>query len=177
MSEVLYTTRWNDLTRRPVAGHGWLTPDEARRRYTDEALGLEIVDASARDEEGTPRPLWVIGAYGRFRVQLFTPGGAVARSVDWDLVDGRLWRWVTVEYVYPDDHTPYLESHATLELTTTARPDGAASFSVRDEASGETHVTQFADVATDGYWLDVPVFGEWGPIVNATLGATPGAPS
>jgi len=38
-------------------------------------------------------------------------------------------------------------------------------------------VTQFADVATDGYWLDVPTFGEWGPIVNATLGAAPGPPA
>ena len=118
----------------------------------------------------------MIGAYGRFRVQLFTPGGSIARSVDWDLVDGRLWRWVTTEYVYPDDDSPYLESDATLEITTTTRPDGSASFSVRDE-SGETHVTQFADVATNSYWLDVPAFGQWGPIVNATLGAPTGPPA
>ncbi|WP_148234246.1 hypothetical protein [Cellulomonas flavigena] len=175
MSEVLYTTRWNDLTRRPLAGHSWITPDEARRRY-DEAQGLEIVDASTRDEDGTQRPLWVVGAHGRFRVELLTPGGAVARSVDWDLVDGRLWRWVTVEYVYLDDDTAHVDSDATLELTTTARPDGTASFSMRDE-SGESHVTQFDDVATDGYWLDVPAFGEWGPLVNATLGAATGPPA
>ncbi len=175
MSEVLYTTRWNALTRRPLAGHSWITPAEARRRYDGEQ-GLDIVDASSRDEDGTPRPLWVIGAYGRFRVQLFTPGGSVARSVDWDLVDGRLWRWVSSEWVYPDDDTRYRQAEATMMIQTSARPDGTASFSVRDE-SGETHVTQFADVATDGYWLDVPDFGQWGPIVNATLGAASAPPA
>jgi len=78
--------------------------------------------------------------------------------------------------VYPDDDTRYRQVEATMMIQTSARPDGTASFSVRD-VSGETHVTQFADVATDGYRLDVPTFGEWGPVVNATLGAAPGPPA
>jgi len=176
MSEVMYTTRWNDLTRRPNGGHTWLTLDEARRLY-DSGEGVEIVDASTRDEDGTLRPLWVIGAEGRFRVQLYTPGGSVARSVDWDLIDGRLWRWVTREYVYPDDGTQYMEFDAVLALTTSARPDGTGSFTIRDKETGQTHVTEFTDVATDGYWLDVPAFAEWGPLVNASLGAPTGPPS
>ncbi|UZN03054.1 hypothetical protein [Cellulomonas sp. S1-8] len=175
MQQVLYTTRWNRLTRKPTLGHSWLTEEDARRRY-DNGEGLEIVDAAVRDADGTPRPVWFVGAYGRFRVQLFLPGGSVARNVDWDLVEGRLWRWVTTEYLYPDEDTQHPMSEATTVVETTTRHDGTASVTVSDE-SGQTHATQFADVATDGYWLDVPVFGEWGPIVNATLGATPGAPA
>ena len=79
------------------------------------------------------------------------------------------------EHLYPDDDELHPMSAATTIIDTTTRPDGTATVALRDE-SGQTHVTEFADVATDGGWLDVPRFGDWGPIVNATVGTRPGSP-
>ena len=176
MQQVLYTTRWNRLTRRPTMDHAWVSPQEAATLYASDA-GIDVVDAERRDEDGTPRPVWVIGTSPvGFRVQLFTPGGAVARVVDWKRRDGRLWRDSSTEYLYPDEDTAYRMADATTIVDTVTRPDGTATLAYTDE-SGQTHVTEFADVATDGNWLDVPEFGDWGPLVNATLGASPGPPS
>ena len=173
MQEVLYTTRWNQLTRRPTLGHAWVSPQEAAALYAGDA-GIDVVDAGRRDPDGTPRPVWVIGASPGigFRVQLFTPGGAVARLVDWQWRDGRLWRQTSSDYLYPDEHTAYRMAEATMIIGTYTHTDGAATLELVDE-SGQAHVTEFADVVTEAFWVDVPEFGDWGPLVDATLGARP----
>lgn len=160
MADVLYTTRWNILTRRPIAEHSWITEEEARRRY-EANEGVEIVEAAERDERGNPRARWVIGAYAGFRVQFLSPAGSVLRLVDWDLIDGRLWRWVTVDYNYPDDNRRYEMAESLLTIKTSARPDGTGSMSVSNKELEQTDVTHFSDVATDSYWMDVPAFGDW----------------
>ena len=167
---VLYTSRWNDLTRQPVRGHSWLTEDEARRRY-EASEGVEIVDALLRDPDGTPRPRWVMGSYGRVRLQFFTPAGAVRREVDYDLIDGRLWRWVTVDCTYADDEQ-HDQVEAVLSVEVSSRPDGTGTVSIDDSATGRRSVSRLTDVPTDGGWLDVPSFGEWGPLVDHGSGAS-----
>lgn len=174
MQHVRYTTRWNPLKRQPTLGHSWVSPEQARALY-ESGEGVEVVDPAV-SEDGSPRPLWVIGASVGFRVQLFTPGGSVARIVDWAPVDGRLWRESTSEYLYPDDDHHYRMAEAVTMVRIATRSDGTATLMVRD-GSKETHVTEFADVATDAFWLDVPEFGDWGPLVEATLGAAPTPPA
>lgn len=168
--DVLYTSRWNDLTRQPARGHSWLTEDEARRRY-ESSQGVEIVDATLRDTDGTPRPRWVIGAYGRVRVQFFTPAGSVWREVDYDLIDGRLWRWITVDYTYADDGQ-HDQPDAVLTIEVSTRPDGTGTMSIDDTAAGERSVSEFTDVPTDGGWLDVPRFGDWKQLADPGPGAS-----
>ena len=129
MSEdVLYTSRWSSKSRVPVPGQRWLSVDEAREVYESGGV-LEIVDAVERDEEGNPRARWVIGgsSTGRVRVRFFTPGGSVWRSTDYDVIDGRLWRWISVTYVYPDQENRYYEFQTLRKITEEFRPDGTGT--------------------------------------------------
>ena len=170
-TEVLYTTQWNSLTRRPVLRHRWLTVDEAREAY-ESGSTLEIVDAAQRDEEGNPIARWVLGTgpSGRFRAQFFTPGGSVWRSTDYDAIDGRLWRWISVTYVYPDTDTRYLQFQYLRMITETFRPDGTGTVKFDERGDDVIHTAKLTDAPVDGFWLDRPAFGDWTNLSNPDYG-------
>src|SRR5690606_5615730 len=98
---VRYTERWNELTCEPVDGFGWLEPatafDIAKRGQL-----VEAVDFAQTSADGSPAPRWVISFRipGRVRVSVLDEQASVWRQVDWDLVEGRLWRWITRDYTY-----------------------------------------------------------------------------
>lgn len=167
---VLYTTQWNDFTRRPVMRHRWLTEAEAREAFNGEE-GVEVVDAVSRDADGNPIPRWVIGggASGRIRVRFFTPGGSNWRTTDYDAIDGRLWRWICITYVYPDQDTRYDLTQATRVIREEFRPDRTGSVQF-DERDGLLHKATITDAPVDGFWLDRPAFGDWTNLANPDYG-------
>ena len=171
--DVLYTTRWVSKVRKPFPGHRWLTPDEAREAW-ESGSNLEVVDAAERDAEGNPIARWVLGTgpSGRVRAQFFTPGGSVWRSTDFDVIDGRLWRWISRTFVYPDQDTRYLRSQSTRMITEEFRPDrtGTVQF---DERDGMLHTAKLTDAPVDGFWLDRPQFGDWSDLTNPEYGVPP----
>ena len=168
--DVLYTTQWNDFTRRPVIRHRWLTEAEAREAYANRTV-LEVVDAVSRDADGNPMPRWVIGAgtTGRVRVRFFTPPGSVWRSTDYDVIDGRLWRWICWTYVYPDQEARYERTEATRVIREEFLPDRTGSVQF-DERDGLLNKATFADAPVDGFWLDRPAFGDWTNLANPDYG-------
>ncbi len=178
MSEdVLYTTRWVATSRRPFPGHQWLSVGDARARWDAgyDAQGLvSVVDAATRDADGTPRPRWVIfgSSTRRVRVEFFTPGGSVWRSTDYDAIGERLWRWISVTYVYPDPDARHLRSQATRTIKEKFRPDGTGTVRF-DEKDGMLHTAKLTDAPVDGFWLDRPPFGDWGDLTNPEYGVPP----
>ncbi|WP_182113858.1 MULTISPECIES: hypothetical protein [unclassified Actinotalea] len=172
MTEVLYTSRWNPLTGRPAMKHRWLPEDEARRAFESGSGIITIVDAATRGDGDVPRPRWVIGAgaKGRVRVQFFTPGGAVWRQIDYDDIDGRLWRWICITYVYPDDQTRYMRLQATRILTEEFRPDGTGR--VKDDSKLEPNVDAYTltNAPVGAFWMDRPDFGNWEGLTNPEYG-------
>ena len=161
-TEVRYTTQWNPMTRRPIAGHEWL--DQASARALFEAGGdLNVVDAARTDDDGLPQPRWLlgIGSSGRIRAQFFDEHGSVVRLVDYDRVDGRLWRWVTVDYTYPTDSERHNLSDVTVETEAAVRPDGHGHLSTENATTGQESRLQFSDGGRDEYWVPVPEFGDW----------------
>lgn len=171
MSEgVRYTTRWVSKVRKPFPGHRWLTDEEARAAF-EAGSGLDVVDAVTTDGEDNPVPRWVlgIGASGRIRAQFFTPGGAVWRSIDYDSIDGRLWRWICVTYVYPDQDTRYRLAEATRVIEERFLPDRTGSVQF-DERDGLLNTATFTDAPVDGFWLDRPAFGDWTNLADPDYG-------
>lgn len=176
MSEdVLYTTRWVDTTRKPAPGHRWLSVEEARDAWNAgyEARGLvTVVDAVKRDEDGNPRARWVIGgsSTGRVRVRFFTPGGSVQRSTDYDVIDGRLWRWISVTYVYPDQENRYYEFQTLRKITEEFRPDGTGTVEFDEKDESVLHTARLTGAPVSGFWLDRPEFGDWSHLTNPEYG-------
>lgn len=174
--DVLYTTKWNDLTRRPIAGHRWLSTQEAQAAWdAGAAVGIEAVDAAHRDPDGVPLPRWVLGgaATGGIRVQFFTPGGSIHRSTDFDDRDGRLWRWISVNYIYPDQTNRYFEPDCLEMITEEFNPDGTGriSYDIKTEPTVTVHNLTGAPV--HGFWLDRPPFGHWTDLTNPDYGIPP----
>jgi hypothetical protein len=163
--DVLYTTRWNGITRRPVAGHEWLNDQAARKLY--ESKDLEVVDASRRDADGTPKPRWVIGiSQSGVRVQFFDEQMNTWHMVDWDRVDGRLWRWLTYDWEYSDATRHWEQKDATLDAEAMVRPDGNGDIEVQDRRTGQTFETEFSGRASEAFWLDYPEFGGWSALAE-----------
>lgn len=163
--DVLYTTRWNGITRRPVADHEWLDADAARERYG--VNDLDVVDAVTRDADGTPKPRWVMGiGQSGVRVQFFDAQMNVWHMVDWDRVDGRLWRWLTYDWEYTDATQSRAQRDAAVRAEAMIRPDGNGDIEIRDQRTGQTLETEFSGMASEVYWLDYPEFGDWAALAD-----------
>lgn len=172
--DVLFTTQWNDLTRRPIMGHRWLSEDEAKQRWDggyDHTGIVSVIDAEARDQDGNPCPRWAVfgSATSPVRVRFFTAGGSIWRTIDYDEVDDRLWRWICVTFVYPDTESRYERNQAIRVVKEKFRPDrtGTVQF---DERDGMLHTAKITDAPVDGFWLDRPAFGDWSNLSNPEYG-------
>lgn len=167
---VFYTTGWNRLTRRPVADHEWITAGEARDLY-EQFAGLDVVDAAVVDPNGVPQQRWVvgIGTSGGVRVSFFDAHNTIWRQVDWDLIDGRLWRWITIDYSYPNQAQTWRQGDAINSVETHVRPDDTGKIVVHDRRKPRSEgrrVTRLSGRSLDTYWLERPVFGDWGTLVD-----------
>ncbi len=176
--DVMYTTRWVDTTRKPAPRHSWLSADEARERWDggyDRYGIVSVVDAATRDADGTPRPRWAVfgSATSAIRVRFFTPGGSNWRTTDYDVIDGRLWRWICWTYVYPDQDTRYRLTQATRVIKEEFLPDRTGSVQF-DERDGLLHKATFTDAPVDGFWLERPAFGDWTDLANPDYGVPTG---
>jgi len=176
--DVLYATRWSTKTRLPTPDSRWLEEDEARAIYESGASMLEVVDAAVRDEAGVPRARWVLGLgpSGRVRAQFFTPAGSIWRSTDYDVVDGRLWRWISDDYTYPDDARRYVEFESTGHITATFRPDGTGTIDFIDHSKPDVDRARLTEAPVAGFWMDRPVFGQWDQLADPDYGIPPETP-
>lgn len=166
---VLYTIRWNDITRRPAADHEWIGADSART-LAGEGEWLEAVDATEVDAEGLPVPRWVIGFQipGRIRVIFYNRSTSVWRQIDWDLIDGRLWQWITVDYAYADDVQQWSEGDAVSSCYTKVNPDGSGWIRVLTRGPGPKRKVRarLSGRASSGRWVDLPDFGDWAELTR-----------
>lgn len=161
---ILYVTAWNDMTRKPLGGgHRWLEVDEARARYDVSHEHIEVVEASRRDHLDRPVPKWTISLTPGIgaRVQFYTDAGSIWRLIDYDVIDGRLWRWITADYIYPDDDRRHNFRDATQMVTSEFRPDGTGTIDIDDKSQPEVARARLTDAPVNGFWLDWPTFGDW----------------
>jgi len=172
--QVAYTTLWNDLTRRPIGGHRWLTDVEAQSAYGTHSSGLDVVDAVERDAQGVPRPRWVIGLTAqvnpRVRVRFFHPSGSLWRLIDYDNIGGRLFRWISVDYTYPDDARLYAEFECVMNVAATFRPDGTGIVTIDDKRQPNIQQATLDGAPVGGYWMNMPAFGHWGQLSDPEYG-------
>lgn len=184
--DVIYVERWHERRREPILGFRWLTAEDAEERYRrrrgdpDVAEGagrgdLNVVDAAVRDADGRPRPRWALGVGFRgVRVRFFTPGGgSIWREVDYDAREGRLWRWNTVEYVYPDDEHFYGQNKSTRIDIAKFEPDGTGYVDFNDKSKPTVDRARMTDAPVAGFWLDWPEFGHWQDLANPDYGLPP----
>lgn len=165
--DVLYTTFWSQQTRLPPSEIGWLDEDQARAQF--EKRDLDIVDATARDDEGTPRPRWVIGI-GQTgpRVRFFDEHTTLWRMVDWDQIEGRLWRRITYDYIYASPDRAWSQLESILTHKASVMTDGAGYVVTVDKSTRpERRIkTDFTARASEEYWLGYPEFGNWSPLTD-----------
>jgi hypothetical protein len=176
--DVLYATRWNTTTRRPIVGHRWLEEGEARGIYESASGDFVVVDAAVRDEAGLPCARWVIGigTSGGIRVRFFTPAGSIWRSTDYDVIDGRLWRWISRDYTYPDDARRYWRSESTFQIASQFRPDGTGTVDFIDHSKPDVDRARLTEAPVSGFWMDRPVFGQWDQLADPDYGIPPETP-
>lgn len=161
---VWYCTRWNDLTRRPIAGYEWIEADRARELRARHEF-FDVVDAETI-EEGLPRPRWVIHSSASFGVDFLDVQGSIWRTVIYRWTDERLWRSTTTDYTYPDGEQRWDLPDATLEVEAAVLPDGTGQLIVDDANAGTKSVSEFNVHDVSSRWLDVPEFGDWDTLTD-----------
>lgn len=174
MTIVRYTERWNNLLMRPAGGCSWLAPKTARDLYeTKPGPGVMVVGGTEDPQTGDLVARWVLGfgTSSGVRVQLFNEHGTLTRVIDYDGIDGRLWRWVTIDYLYKNDTQRWSQRESILTIDTTVRPDGQGYFSTVDkqDSSSPRPVRESMEIEVpvlDSYWVDLPAFGDWGRLAD-----------
>ena len=171
---VRYCTRWNDVTRRPIAGYEWIDDGEALRRFECDEF-IDVVDSADVDDDGLPLPRWVIGVSGPrngARVQFLDKNGSIWRTVDYQVVDGRLFRTRISDKTYPDDQQRWDLNESTHTADLIVNPDGSGDIETRTRATGERSITEFAGLDVSAHWLDIPEFGDWDALTEPGRSAT-----
>lgn len=170
---VRYTERWNDLLLQPIGGYEWIDASAARDLFENEPeRGVMVVGGSEHELTGEFKPRWVLGFGAGVRVQFLDERGSLVRLIDYDVVEGRLWRWVTVDYVYRDAEQRWSRRDAVQKIETTVRPDGRGYLTTHDKTDPAsrrlTNTVEIVVPVKESYWLDWPAFGDWAGL------ATPG---
>jgi hypothetical protein len=187
--QVRFTTRWNAMTSQPIEGHEWISEDQARQLVAGNEF-VDVVDFTVTDDDGVDRPRWVIGitslrgVAGGARVEFYDVHGTCWRVVDYDLLEGRLWRSSVTDRHYqagipaPDDFTSSLDTQrwktdeAIRTERATVNPDGTGVLKIRDRTTGEKSLTNLSGLDVAAHWLDVPVFGDWDALTDPGRSAT-----
>lgn len=171
---VRYTGRWNRLLMKPFAGYDWLDAGEARKLYEQRpGPGVIVVGGTQSQGPETFIARWVIGfgTSSGVRVQFFNEHGTLWRLVDYNGVDGRLWRWITEDYVYSDDARKWAQREALLNVKATVEPDGDGFATTIDKTDPDEprpirSTTPFQNAARASYWVDRPTFGDWAALAD-----------
>jgi hypothetical protein len=162
--DVHYTTHWIGDSRRRDQDRERLTTAAARQFYENHRE-INVVDAADIDASGAPRPRWTIEFAGSdARVQFLDRNKAVRRRVDYEAIDGRLWRRSTYDYTYPDDSKQWDPSESMLKVESVVHPDGTGSLTILDRTEcrpGNRLVSQYSGRAASTYWIHRPEFGDW----------------
>jgi hypothetical protein len=170
---VLYTGRWSDQTRLPFPGVGWYDEARARTIYDERSEFMCVVDASERLADDRPRQRWVVGVSetGGFRCAFFTPAGTLYREIDYDPLDGRLWRATTLDYRYPDGEGYSLSAVESLGHTI-ARffPDGSGTVRYAESGNPVGEEVDLHDAPVSSFSLDRPSFGDWSRLSDPEYG-------
>lgn len=164
--DVMYTTSWNFLKGRLPRDHEWLDAGEARRLYEGNE-GLMVVDAMAKNADGTPVPRWVIG-FGTLgpRVTFIDAMKSIWRQVDWKRTDGRWWRWITYDNEYPNEARQWSEHEALFLARTIIHPNGSGRIDIAEGDMGPEQVQEFTGGARSSYWTDIATFGDWSALTD-----------
>lgn len=170
---VRYTGRWNGVLLKPIAGYDWLSVDDARSLYEKRpGPGVMVVGGHEEGTGVTFSPHWVIG-FGvgpGVRVVFYDRHGTVVRLVDYDRVDGRLWRQVTVDYTYANDTKRWMQNEYLQEVRASVRPNGTGHLSVVEApdptALPASSSTPIQVPVRNSYWLDRPAFGDWAVLAD-----------
>ena len=167
---VWYCTRWNDLTRRPIAGCEWISEGQARDRFERNEF-IDIVESSTIGSDGLVYPRWVMGiaglrgVAGGARLEFHDGQGSVWRAVDYQIVQGRLFRSNVVDLVYSSDQQRWEMDQAIRGVEVTVDTDGTCAVESW-EASGDQKLTEISGLGVSGHWLDVPEFGDWDALAD-----------
>ena len=168
---VRYCTRWNDITRRPIDGYEWIDDGEALRRFERDEF-IDIVDGTYVDDDGLPLPRWVIGVSGLqngsggARVQFLDKHRSIWRTVDYDVVQGRLFRTGIADNTYPDDQQRWGQSQAVSTADLIVNLDGSGDIETRTRATGERSTTELTGLDVSAFWIDIPEFGDWDALTD-----------
>lgn len=169
---VRYTERWNDLLLQPIDGYDWIDAGQARDLFeNDPDRGPMVVGGTEDGLTGEFTPRWVIGFGAGARVQFLDERGSLVRLIDYDLVEGRLWRWVTVDYTYRGTGQRWSRRDAILKIETTIRPDGRGHLTNHDKTDPSTsrpltNTIEIVAPVKSSYWLDWPAFGDWAALAD-----------
>lgn len=170
---VRYTEEWNRLLMQPIEGCGWLNEDEARALYEQRPGRGVMVVGGEEDGDGFV-PLWVLGfgAGSGVRAQFFDRQGSLRRLVDYDgLDDGRLRRWITNDYTYPDQARRWAQNQSILTMTVSVETDGSGWYVTLEKAdptaTRPVRTSTPINVPIAESWLvDRPAFGDWARLAD-----------
>ena len=173
---IWYCTRWNDLTRRPIAGYEWINERQARDRLERNEF-IDVVESSTIGSDGLVNPRWVMGiaglrgVAGGARLEFHDGQGSIRRAVDYQIIQGRLFRSNVVDFAYSTDQQRWEMGQAIAGVEVTVDPDGTGTVE-RWEASGDQELTEFTGLDVSGHWLEVPEFGDWDALTDPGRSAT-----
>lgn len=169
---VRYTEQWNRLLMEPMAGCGWLDEDKARELFESQAgPGVMVVGGDGDGDDFLPR--WVLG-FGvgpDVRAQFFNQNGTLLRLVDYAGTAGRLRRWVTIDYVYPDHSRRWRQRDTLLSADATINDDGLGWFTLlaKTDPAERRPVRTTMEIKVpipDSWWLERPSFGDWAALAD-----------
>jgi hypothetical protein len=173
MTNYRYLSRWNFLLNRPIGGEGWIDDNEARRRYESGSGLFAIVDSDAGDGVAVPKFVIEVSpsrTAPAIRSTFLNNAASIVEMIDYKFVDGRLFKWLDLNYEYPDETTKYGQDESILILDGKIEPNGDGVLRVNDKSKPTVEKVSFRDVPVDDLWMPLPKFGEWENLANRNYG-------
>lgn len=165
---IRYADYWTE--GRGPSAVTWIDTAEAERRYVSGSASFTAVGRPT----GAASPRWAltVAATRAVRVVFLNDHGSRVRSIDYDWREGRLWRWITTDFEYPEQCRRFRREHALRVTTATCEPDGRARAEIVDKSVSTDlkDVISFEDAPINGFWLDRPGFVSWADLVDPEYG-------
>ena len=154
--EHLYGWSWHPEERLVIDE---LSEDQARAAF-DQGPQLGVV---ALPEPGAvPAYVLEISAGAEdVRVTQYTPEGSVAATIDYTVVDGRLFLEQVGEWLYPDDGAYHPMGDAQAFRQYFFKPRGRVKVKSRLAGAAAETVEEFTDVDVSDHWVDPLAWGDW----------------
>lgn len=152
----VYGWSWNAKLRQLIDE---LTEDQARTRF-DEGPQLGVVALPQPDAV----PLYALtlsAGAADVRVHRYDARGSQTASLDYTVLDGRLFLEQAGEWLYPEDDRYHAFGGALAHRTFEFQPSGVVRLSSRVKETGVETVEEFSDVDVSGHWIDPLAWGDW----------------